>query len=235
MSQWCALDGASVDGETLAFNIAKAKRLIDTAMTNNVIPSYPLFMLPLLQAYSSGDQVDLHASTYGYYYELLIRRALARGATKESFDLQISYLSWIAYRRSGTSTDRLSERELRGVHTAFEEDRLITLPLVPLLRQFERAEVIVTDGTDYRFAYPYIYYYFVASYVRDRITEPSIVALVRKLADDVGNEDSANIILFLAHLSKDPVVSDNLLRVARQSFSHRQSAVLTPKSESSHR
>src|ERR1041384_3533166 len=79
-----------------------------------------------------------------------------------------------------------------------------------LLDQFVRRQVMDASTGRYRFKYRYIYYYFVASYLRDHITEPDTRTTISQLAQRVYVEENANILLFLAHLSKDPFIIDEM-------------------------
>lgn len=69
-----------------------------------------------------------------------------------------------------------------------------------------------------RFKYKYVYYYFVASWIRDHLSEPEFQALIRTMANSLETEHYANILLFLTHLTKDSVIIDALLASAAASL-----------------
>ena len=228
IERWCALDeGLAASPENLSEKLVRYKRVIDTAFANNILPAYPLFMLPLLQAQENRTEVDMKASTYGYFFELLIRGSLAKTSTKESFDVKTAYLSKVAYRLVVTGKDSLSDQGMRSLHEEFEKELMIAISFISLQADLMKVDVLVNDGESYHFAYPHIFYYFAASYIRDHIGEPEIIALVGRLADSIHQERSANILMFLAHVSKDPLISKELIRVAKSMFPERKRAELT--------
>jgi len=56
----------------------KAKSVIDSVIGKNLVPSYPIFLLTLLQSYEVGGQTNLKTSSQGYYYDYLIIHSLGR-------------------------------------------------------------------------------------------------------------------------------------------------------------
>jgi GTPase SAR1 family protein len=76
------------DEELLAQRIRDVERKLDTICGKNFVPAYPVFVLSVLQAQESSTPVDTSASTYGYFFELFIRNALAVGSDKTQFDIK---------------------------------------------------------------------------------------------------------------------------------------------------
>jgi hypothetical protein len=73
-------------------------------------------------------------------------------------------------------------------------------------------------GGQYRFKYRYLYYYFVANYMRDRIGEEEIQNNIGTMSRALYIDDNANILLFLAHLSKDPIIIEEMLEAANSLY-----------------
>ncbi len=71
---------------------------------------------------------------------------------------------------------------------------------------------------DYRFRYKYLYYFFVARYFRDNINKPEILRAISELSRRLHHDESANIILFLCHLSKDDRILRAMLEAAKGLF-----------------
>jgi hypothetical protein len=218
--RWFALDPTVADDEEVyARKLVEAKRLMDTAIGHNYVPSYPVFILPVLQAHHHNETVDVRASTYGYFYELLIRRALAAGTSREDLDVKLGWLAYIAYaafdRKLGPM---LAERDLRKMHDEYETLYLIPVSFAGLIRDLTECAVLEVDGDKYGFKYPFISYYFVAAYIKDHLTEPAVQTAVVKLSDHIHEEVNANILLFLAHLSKDPFIVNEMMRRAATVF-----------------
>src|SRR5207244_869271 len=79
----------------------------------------------------------------------------------------------------------------------------------------ESALLYEANGT-YGFKYRYVFYYFVARFLRDN--EELRRTTVERLSTELFREEHANIIIFLCYLSKDPVVIRRLLDGARALF-----------------
>jgi len=89
------------------------------------------------------------------------------------------------------------------------------LELGPLLISLNECQILLTANESVRFRHKYVYYYFVASWIRDHITETEILDIIRRLANRLHIEDNANILMFLVHLSRDPVIVQERLGRAR--------------------
>ena len=87
-----------------------------------------------------------------------------------------------------------------------------------MIRQLVDQGILTGVNDEFRFKYSYLYNYFVASYLRDHITEPTIRDVLGDIARNLHAESNANILLFLAHLSKDPIIIDELLSVSRDLY-----------------
>jgi predicted MPP superfamily phosphohydrolase len=219
IERWLDLDPP--EGEDLgdrAHRLMQAKRTMDTAIGRNYIPAFPVFLLPILQAQDLNSPVDLNASTYGYFYELLIRTALARGSTREGFDIKMGYLAFVAFELFTAGKSVVLEQELREIHRKYESAYGLRLDYIATVEDFERCGVLQHLGDEFWFRYKYFFYYFVASFIRDSITEASTQSIVANLSQNLTSEDNANILLFLAHLSKHPFILDQMLQAGRRIF-----------------
>jgi predicted MPP superfamily phosphohydrolase len=221
--RWLALDpSVAADGQQFARKLVEVKRMTDTVIGKNLVPAYPVFILPMLQAHEHSQQVNLNASTYGYFYELLIRRALVEGSSREDFDIKLGYLSFVAYTAFSQDAKELTEPVLRKIHAEYEQIYGIEVPFVEMQNDLVRSQLFELVGGVYRFRYSYVYYYFVANYLGGAITDPAaesqVKGLIIKLCERLHQEDSANIMLFLAHLSKHPFIVEQMLKSAESVF-----------------
>ena len=78
--------------------------------------------------------------------------------------------------------------------------------------------ILQEDQSGVSFRYPYMYYYFVARYFRDHITEDEIRNYIKRMSQRLHHTESANIIIFLCYLSKDPYILTMLLEASRALF-----------------
>lgn len=216
VEQWLLLGSTNeADEAAVAKALANLTRTLDTLIGKNFVPAYPPYLLAVLQANEAATPVDLRASTHGYFYELFIRTALASGRTPIQYDILTAYLAYLAYALFLKRVHSLSIREAENIHRNYQALHHIDLDFAELRRGFVEQGILLDGGDEIGFRYKYIYYYFVASYLRDHLNVPGTKAEVAALTKQLHVEDSSNILLFLAHLSKDPLIVAEMLSTAR--------------------
>ena len=193
---------------------------LNTLIGKNYVPSYPVYVLSVLQALDSTTPIDITASTHGYFYELFIRTTLARGRNRKDFDIIASYLAFLAYQMLERRLKRIGAADFKSIHKAYQERYDIERPFESIKKQLISQGIMTNVNDTFRFKYNYLYNYFVASYIRDHISQPNVRQTVRSIACGVHEESNANIMLFLAHLSRDPLVINELLRSSRSLYSN---------------
>lgn len=227
IERWFLMDTRIAgDDAKLAQQIVHIERTVDTVIGRNYLPAYPVFLLSMLQAHESNRPVDTSASTYGYFYEIFIRAALAAKSTSKQYDIKSGYLSFLAYQMFSTGMQEFSDSEWRAIHAQYEKAYALRLSFEELRKDLVDGHAIDADEDSYRFKYSYVYYYFVASYLKDHITEEVVRDQISELSARLHDEDPANILLFLAHLSKDPFIIDTMLANAATVFNDVNAATL---------
>lgn len=219
VERWMLL-GESVDPADSAFvrQLQGTTDTLNTLIGKNYVPSYPVYVLSVLQALDSATPIDITASTHGYFYELFIRTTLARGRNRKDFDVVASYLAFVSYRMEKRGIKIIGSDELRAVHDAYEERYDIRRPFAAMLRQLVDQGIFTGVNDGFRFKYSYLYNYFVASYMRDHMAEPDVREMLGDISRAVHTERNANILLFLAHLSRDPIIIGELLSASRDLY-----------------
>ena len=219
VERWMLLS-ESVDpaNETFVRQLHSTTETLDTLIGKNYVPSYPVYVLSVLQASDTATPIDITASTHGYFYELFIRTNLARGRNRKDFDIIASYLAFVAYQMQQRNTKTISESDLKAIHDEYEEKYDISRPFFEITEQLVDQGILARVNDEFRFKYSYLYNYFVASYLRDHITETNIGTVLANIARNLHSESNANILLFLAHLSKDPIIIDELLSASRDLY-----------------
>ena len=218
--RWMLL-GEGADPSEMSFvrNLARKNETLNTLVGKNYVPSYPVYVLSVLQALEEAKPIDIGASTHGYFYELFIKATLARGRSSVDFDIIASYLAYLAYHLQMRRVIVVSDSELRSIHEGYEEQYDIERSYNSLKLQLVDQNILVAVNDGFRFKYSYLYNYFVASYLRDHITEKHIRDIVIDLSGAMHIESNANILLFLAHLCKDPVVIEALVTASHAVYS----------------
>jgi len=215
VERWLMLDSdADSDSSTFAHQLIAITRHLDTIIGKNFVPAYPVYILSVLQASEAATPIDLRASTHGYFYELFIRTALARGKSRIEFDLITSYLAFLAYNFYVEQLRLVDKSTLERFHRAYEDKYDIKRAYEDMRDELVGQHMLEESINQYKFKYPYVYYYFVAGYMRDHISEPEIQMYITEMSHTLYVEENANILLFLVHLSKDPIIIEKMQNAA---------------------
>jgi hypothetical protein len=204
--------------EELAAALDRIERTLDTILGKNFVPSFPVFILAILQAGEASTPIDLRAGTHGYFYELLIRSSLVSEEDRSNYDITSSFLAFLAHHLFMNRSRDLSFVEMVDIHRDFEAVFHVSRPVKEFTEMLVARQMLTEKAGRYSFKYKYGYYYFVASYIRDRLSEQAIRDKVSALAERLYVEENANILLFLAHLSKDPFIIQQMLRHAESVY-----------------
>ena len=227
IERWMLLGESSDPSDpTFLRQVQSTSDTLNTLVGKNFIPPYPVYVLSVLQALDNFTAVDITASTHGYFYELFIKTTLARGRTNRDFDVIASYLAYLAYQMQTKELKAVSTAELQSIHRQYEIKYDIDRPFVSLMKQLVDQGILASFNDEFRFKYSYIYNYFVASYMKDHLAAPDVRQMLHAIARTVHTERDANILLFLAHLTKDPIVIDTLLVASRDLYPSYQPAEL---------
>ncbi len=219
VERWLLLGEAADPGDkSFVKQLDRLNQTLSTLVGKNYVPSYPVYVLAVLQAMDTATPIDITASTHGYFYELFIRTTLAKGRFSKDFDVVASYLAFVAYEMQQRGATIIGNTELKAIHRAYEREYDIRRPYESMKGQLISQEVFVEVNGECKFKYSYLYNYFVASYMRDHMSAPVVHDALTHMARNLHIESNANVLLFLAHLSKAPEVIEELLEAARELY-----------------
>lgn len=227
MAKWIALEDVTRPG-----NINRIQRIsqwsstLNTFIGRNYLPAYPIYILSVLQTIDAGNSVDTSAGTHGYFYELIISLTLSKNRSKSDYDIVKAFLAYLAFYYTSRRRLTITEAELRTVHKAYSESMIVNLPFDRTFELLLKQEVLTKHNDQVGFCYGYYLYYFTALYLRDNLHMPDIQAIVCDMADNMNVELNANVMLFLCHLSKSPIIIECLLKAAASSFAEYADATL---------
>ncbi len=205
-------DQNSIDVDRTIDSISK---ILDTLIGKNYVPAYPIYIVSVLFASDTATSIDLSASTHGYFYELIIKIVITSGRTSLEYDIAASYLAYLAYQMFKKRSLSLDTERLKAIHEDFQKKYVIERSYEKIKSQLLEQHILVERDGQYSFKYKFMYYYFVASYLRDNLTRTQeIKEDISQLSEALYVEEYANIMLFLAHLSKDPYIIEEMIKRA---------------------
>jgi len=233
--KWTYLGRTLTHSETeLERRAVQAQDIISLLMGQNFIPSYPLFVVFLLQQMEAGRPLATMATSgsFAFLYESLLTMALARSSRLElDLDTQYGYLSEFAhflFRRRARSASTIDTIDWHSRHC---QEYGIRLDFERLMHDLSEAHVLSTVDNSVSFRYPYMYYYFVARYLSEHMDDDATREHVTSMSKRLHHEESANILMFLTYLSKDPFILSSILDSSRSLFSSHPECDLAEKTE----
>jgi hypothetical protein len=214
IERWLSIgQDAATDEHELRTLAARLGKVVDETLGRNFIPSVPLFVLVILQRAELEQDLNtvVKSGSHGFLYELLITQALSSGVRVCTLDTALTYLSSLAMHMYESGGDSLAESAYARFHLNHCERYDLGLSLKVMESQLTSSEIIIEEGGRISFKYPYHYYYFLARQLAAIQDWAVLGPHVRSLAEELHTERAANVLLFLAHLGRNPNIAKFLL------------------------
>jgi hypothetical protein len=211
IERWFSLgaDG-TVDEAAFIGRCDQAERLMDVVMAKTVVPSHPLYLLTLLQSMEAGRSGDFKESALGYYYQYLLTEAFQfSGVKPEKLTEIFQYSAHLAWEFHFQKKSELTKDELREFNARFSKE-WVTVDFSTCLEILLSARVLCRVGDDFKFRYPYIYYYLKGHYLSENLLDLDVRAYIGHCTGHLYVRDYANTVLFLAHHSNDDFVLNSI-------------------------
>ena len=139
-----------------------------------------------------------------------------------SLGMKFTYLSIVAYELFKSGRSALTENDLRRIHRSYEHDYQISVNEPELWEELTAAQILERTGDEYAFQYKYAYYFFVAKYFQQGISNvreaPALREALIEMVRCVHDEEYSNILIFYLYLTKDREFLNQLLSVAARIF-----------------
>ena len=194
------------------------RKLVDLIIGKNLVPSYPLYILTILQTTELLPNQNLEQSTFGHYYDVLIRLALGKNIDNKEIEKYYSYLSELSFYLFKQNIKSLNEDEFIAFNKYFKDNYKINTSFVDTREKLVSSDIINMTSNTYKFRYDYIYYYFLGKYLADNLDEENIKSTIISIADTLYNTHSANTYLFLSHHTKSMFVIETIVKTAKKLF-----------------
>lgn len=206
--------------EIASIRRAKANEITQT-LGLNFVPSYPFYLLTLLQAMEANDKT-IEKSSYGHYYHYMILQYLTNyGAPIENKDVNtiFGYISTLAYRM-------FEERKYVWEQTDLDEYDLFYKQYIGFTPKLNLQKKVIETGilsqcdNEYKFSHKYLYYYFVAYYFSQNVDDGKITKIIDNMTQRLYRTEFANILMFIFHLSPKKDILGMLNREAKKVFAN---------------
>lgn len=207
------------DNQSKEFQIKELSKIVNSVIGKNLIPSLPIYILTILQANELNSSTSFEQSTFGHYYDVLIKSALGQKIKANAeIDKYYSYLSELSYWIYIKKDIEIEEDNLMEFHQRFLQKYRIQLSFRDTLTNLEECNLIQKNEQSYRFKYKYIYFYFIGKYFSDNLDEKEIKEEVTSLSNQLYKTEIANIYIFLTHHSKSKFIINQIIERAKELF-----------------
>jgi len=198
------------------------EKIVNIIIGKNLVPSYPIFLLTILQTIEAGTSHDLKESIYSHYYEYLITQALLKtDISKDELNAYYNYITVLSYHFFEKELYEISQNHLHSFHQWYCKKYSLSsiLNFDKVIDRLLKAFILQENKNTYKFRYKYIYYFFVAKYFSNNIQQEEIKQKISEMCKRLYKEEFANIIMFSIHHSQDPFILEEILENAKTYFS----------------
>lgn len=215
VSKWFGLDAKRQRPEQEA---ELADKIISRVVGRGLVPSYPIYVLILLQSIEVGRAGELENSALGHYYEYMILQALGPRVRQDHVHEILNYCSQFAWFLCSVKKERVSDRELRDFHGAFERKFDLEIKFEGRKRMLLETNLFLELGDEVGFRYPYSYFFFLGRYLAKNLQNEETLRFIRHCCDNLHVRENGNAMLFLAHHSNDQFVFEALREAVDSRF-----------------
>ena len=220
VKKWYYLGDEYANGEkSIEERIEQACEKINLIIgKKGIIPAYPIYLINLLQNIESASHTSFSGSQYGFLYESLINKSLStignRYKNPGDINIDVSVMSQLAFDllNARITSMAFSRERLFTIAAEVSADKKITINCDSLLSKMLEARLIVETGNDnYRFTYPYIYYYLAGRYIAYHPDLKPVIEMREHMCQHLYNEIYGSILIFVCHFSNNRELIEEIL------------------------
>jgi hypothetical protein len=195
------------------------------------MPSYPIFILTLLQSLDENLQ-NFSQTSYANIYLVLIKAGLVKEGIKDSvLTSLLNILKELAFfmydkKKSPFNREDFDDFILEYTSKYFRHKSLTNDKILNVLCN---SNILKFDDEYYTFSYKYIYYFLIAQKISTEIE--SYQGLIYELCNNIHLEINANILIFLSHHSKAQILIDNIVFTSEIPFENASPLTLSKDDE----
>ena len=209
----------SISDEERIRKLQHSETVINTVTGTNFVPSYPFFILTILQLIELGNPTDLSASTFGYYYQFLIQKSFRKVLSDQREITEYeNYLSELSFYLFDNSLREFDVQEFKIFDNQYRKNYTISHSLDSITKNLIKAKILDNISGVLEYKYSYVRYFFISNYLANHISEKRIKEIITSLTDKLYKSEFSNILMFLTHHSKDEFLLNELLIKAKSIF-----------------
>ncbi len=220
ISNWISIGKSDlIDENEKHKQILEISEVINSTVGRNFVPTYPIYILTLLQSFEASTVKSLQGSAYAEFYNYLITHALGSAGVKANeLDLFYSFLSELSYKFFSAAEKDISDNGFEDFYKEFCSRKMIDNKYEKTKSILLRSKILKSDNDIFWFNHSYIYYFFVARYLSENSSKNEIRSQILALTKRLYLSEFANVVLFLVHFSKDRFILNSVIEEARSVF-----------------
>ena len=201
-------------------------------MHNRIIPSYPIYILTLLQAQKNFPARNFEKTSYSECYRMLINLALMKGGyiKDDEVNMRVRFLEELSFWIYKRKDLRFTKEEYDSFSQEYAQKYIVESPNA-FLSTFLNVNILKKDDELYSFSYRYIYYYLVAGKIAKNIDKKEGKEIVEELCSNLNSLENANILIFIANYTESENLLDEVSFATMLPFENYKPATLDVKSE----
>ena len=195
-------------------SMARTKDIIDNILASNPFPSYPIFILSLLQKVDSSGEIE-HNSNTSQIYDSLIDVQISKISSKIiNYPALISILAAIAGELTRKGANSLNITELTVVLENYEQRILESIKKEKIIDALVENNILEVKNGQYSFSFKYTFYFSIAKHLEDVMQSEEYHSEIKKLIGEIYEERNANILLFTLYTSRNQSLIKELIAKA---------------------
>lgn len=218
---WVALAPAD-HSETVDERVRQILGTVGDVLQSSAIPHHPWVILVLVQMADSPEPPVAENGSYGHLLNAIITAALNRSRVKRlPVNGMYGYLGELArtiFERGGSG---IPEDDARTFHNGYVKAVGITaVEFSALIDDLCDAAILDRWNGEILFQHKYTFCFFVAWSLAQRLNDNDTTAVtcVQQLSENLFHEDSADVVVFLANLTSNRLVLDEIKKRAAELF-----------------
>ena len=189
------------------------QEFINKTLLNGVIPYTPFYILTLLAAKEDLLPMDTEITSKGYCYQALILLAMKQMKITSQSEINViqNFFGYIAFEMYKNHQTDYSEDELEAIFNSFTNKYNWDIEYKKVLVLLHNNSIFTKNTLDlYSFKGVYFYYYFVARYISNKLTDPYYYNIARKMVENLNEQDNGYIVIFLIHHTRSIILFDEV-------------------------
>lgn len=213
--------------DEIAANIKKTYDTISSLLGEQLIPSYPIFILSLLQSLDSQLKFDVAPTSYAYCYHSLIHLSLMReGVTNNEMGSLFNFLTEFAHLLYSEKINGLHIDKFTQFYDRYKDKYPFDFSCDRITDLLTKSNILKVDDECIMFSYKYLSYYLSAKKISSFIHEKRGEEEIKRLCNNIHTESNANVLIFLTHHTSENNLIEELLFASMLPFESREPITL---------